>query len=85
MGMINFNMIKKLIELNENDSAIIDSFNKDKIDFEYLNNLLDHGIIPGNKLIVTKIIPSLQKILIKIDSIQIAIRIQDAGFILVKV
>ena len=74
-------MTKKLIELDENESGIIHSFDEKSLSSVYINDLLDYGFLPGSQIRLIYKSISQNKILVTVGSSEIALRIKDANFI----
>ncbi|HMV43868.1 MAG TPA: FeoA family protein [Leptospiraceae bacterium] len=77
-------MLKSLSGIELNQKAIIDSMNQEKLNSDYILELLDFGFLPGTEISVLQKYPSQNKIVVQIGRAHLSLRLNDASFIQVR-
>ncbi|MCB1141769.1 MAG: ferrous iron transport protein A [Leptospiraceae bacterium] len=73
----------KLDSLAEGSSAILESFSS-SLAPDFVNDMMDNGLLPGTKIILLKKYPSQKKVLLRVGELDLVLRAKDAGEIGVK-
>lgn len=76
-------MKKNLEALKQNESAILDSIDINGLSPEQVNTFMDYGFLPGSKIDVIYKYPSQSKMIVRLGTHDIAVRLEDAKHILV--
>ena len=71
-----------LTNYQEGHKVYIESFDQENLTPEFINELLDFGLLPGNEIVILH--KSQKKILIGIGNAEIAISEKDAKYIHVR-
>jgi Fe2+ transport system protein FeoA len=74
----------KLSQVSEGSSCILSRFDSNHLSVEFINDLMDIGLLPETSLQVLKIYRSMNKLLLAVGKGEVGLRITDADHIEVR-
>jgi Fe2+ transport system protein FeoA len=75
--------MKSLLDCTERESVTLQSFSSD-INSDFINDLMDIGLLPGTMLVIYPHFPYSNKIILKVGDSLLSIRKQDAKNIFIQ-
>ncbi|MDX1959005.1 MAG: FeoA family protein [Leptospiraceae bacterium] len=74
-----------LAEVNEGETCLLSRIDSKFLTPEFINDLMDIGLLPGSSIKIIKRFARMNKILIQVGEGEIGIRLTDAKYIEVKI